>query len=91
LKDILERRIQTKVLRKGLARSARQARQFITHRHITVGLKEITSPSYLVSIAEEEKIAFKSNSALTSADHPERLIKTELPKQEVIKTESPKQ
>ncbi len=85
LKDILERRIQTKVHRKGLARSAKQARQFITHRHITVGAKEITSPSYLVSIAEEEKIAFKSNSTLTAADHPERIIKTE------IKTEQLKQ
>ncbi len=77
LKDILERRIQTKVYRKGLARSAKQARQFITHRHIAVGNKEITSPSYLVSLAEEEKIMFRGSSSLTAADHPERIIKTE--------------
>ena len=56
LKDILERRLQTLVYRKELAKSALQARQFITHEHIAVGDRKITSPSYLVSIEEEPKI-----------------------------------
>ncbi len=56
LKDILERRLQTLVYRKQLANNMLQARQFITHEHIVVGSKKITTPSYLVSIEEEPQI-----------------------------------
>ncbi len=56
LKDILERRLQTLVYRKQLAGTMFQARQFITHEHIAVGSKKITSPSYLISIEEEPQI-----------------------------------
>jgi len=71
--DVLNRRLQSVVYRKGLARSMKQARQFITHRHITVGEKEITAPSYIVSLEEEAHITFKGKSALASEDHPERV------------------
>ncbi len=73
LKDVLERRLQSQVVRRGLARSMKQARQFITHRHILVGKKEITSPSYLVSKEEESLLSFKIQSALSGEDHPERV------------------
>ncbi|MBT7507602.1 30S ribosomal protein S4 [archaeon] len=73
LKDILERRLQTLVFKKGLARSMKQARQFITHRHIKVAGKEITSPSYFVSVDEEAQLSFKETSHLFSEDHPERV------------------
>ncbi len=73
LKDVLERRLQSQVIRHGLARSMKQARQFITHRHILVGKKEITSPSYLVSKEEESLLSFKIQSALSGEDHPERV------------------
>ncbi len=73
LKDVLERRLQSQIVRRGLARSMKQARQFITHRHILVGAKEITSPSYLVSKAEESVLSFKIQSALSGEDHPERV------------------
>ncbi len=73
LNHILERRIQTVLHRKGMSRSAKQARQFITHRHVTVGGKEITSPSYLLSTQEEAQLSFKGNSVFTNADHPERV------------------
>ncbi len=56
LKDVLERRLQTLVYRKQLAKSILQARQFITHEHIALGNKKITTPSYLVSIKEEPEI-----------------------------------
>jgi small subunit ribosomal protein S4 len=72
LKDLLERRLQTIVFRKGLARSVKQARQFIVHRHIKVGDKKITVPSYLVSKVEEGSIAFVGKSSLANPDHPER-------------------
>ena len=58
VRDILERRLQTIVLRKGLANTPKQARQFITHGHIFVKNKKITSPSYLVSKSEEEEIKY---------------------------------
>src|SRR3989338_275543 len=76
LKDVLSRRLQSVVYRKGLARSMNQARQFITRRHVMVGDQEISSPSYLVSVIEEGAVTFKQKSALADAEHPERVILT---------------
>ncbi|MBI3035471.1 30S ribosomal protein S4 [Candidatus Woesearchaeota archaeon] len=56
LKDILERRLQTLIYRKQMAKTALQAREFITHEHVAVGSRKITTPSYLVSINEEQGI-----------------------------------
>ncbi|GAF76524.1 unnamed protein product, partial [marine sediment metagenome] len=58
LKDILSRRLQTMIYKNKLAKSIRQSRQLITHEHIVVGDKKITSPSYLVSKQEETIINF---------------------------------
>lgn len=74
-KALLERRLQTLVFKKGLARSINQARQFIVHEHIFVGNKKITSPAYLVLVEEEEKIRFSPSSSLSKEDHPERMVK----------------
>ena len=74
LKDVLSRRLQSIVYRKGLARSMKQSRQFITHRHVMVCEQEISSPSYLVSLTEESTVTFKQKSALSDAEHPERVI-----------------
>jgi small subunit ribosomal protein S4 len=73
LKDILERRIQSVVFRKGLARTIKQARQFITHRHIRIGDQEITVPGYIISLEEESNLQFKSSSGLSDEEHPERV------------------
>ena len=56
LKDVLERRLQTLIVRKQIAGTMRQARQYITHEHVTVGSKKVTAPSYLVSVSEEPNI-----------------------------------
>jgi len=74
VKDIMERRLQTLLVRKKLARSMEQARQFITHGHLRVDGKKITFPSYLVSIKEESLIEFDPMSTLSKDDHPERAI-----------------
>lgn len=74
LKEILERRLETIIHRKGLARSMKQARQFITHRHIIIGKKKITMPSYMVTLDEEKQISFVENSELAKEDHPERVL-----------------
>ncbi len=86
IKDVLERRLQSVVFRNGLARSMNQARQFIVHRHITVGNKEISAPSYLVSLKEESSIGFKGKSSLADAEHPERVV---LKKEEIKIKENP--
>src|SRR3989344_2896808 len=52
IEDILERRLPTVLLRKGLANTSRQARQLVTHKTVKI----VNIPSYIVSISEENKI-----------------------------------
>jgi len=87
LKDIMERRLQTLIYRKGMARTVKQARQFITHRHIAVAGKIVTQPSYLVLKKEEDKIGFLASSTLSNTEHAERII---LEKKKEVKQEKPK-
>jgi len=58
VEDILERRLQTIVYRKGLASSIYHARQLIVHGHIAVDSRRVRSPGHLVSRWEEEKIGY---------------------------------
>ena len=74
VRDILERRLQTMVFRKGLARSTRQARQYISHGHITIAGKSITKPGYIVKTEQENAITFVEKSSLSNPEHPERQI-----------------
>jgi small subunit ribosomal protein S4 len=57
-RDILERRLQTVVVRKRMARTARMARQYITHGHIVIGDQVQSSPSYLVSFEGEQAVGW---------------------------------
>ncbi len=75
ISNLLDRRLQTLVHRKKLARSVKQARQFIVHEHVTVKGKKIAVPSYLVRKEEEEMILFSPESQLASEMHPERAQK----------------
>lgn len=56
LENALERRLQTIVLRKGLATTSKQARQLIVHGKITLNNRKNIYPSYLVKKEEEDKI-----------------------------------
>lgn len=69
-KDILERRLQTVVCRRGLANSMRQSRQFITHGHIQLNGQKVTAPSYLVSFEEETQIGWYGK-PIVLAEKPE--------------------
>jgi small subunit ribosomal protein S4 len=80
VKDILERRLQTIMFKKNLAKSVNQARQFIVHHHVTVDGTKMTAPSYLVKVKEEGLISFAMKSGLSSPDHPERYSETVAPK-----------
>merc|ERR1711972_666381 len=59
---IMERRLQTKVFKLGLAKSIHHARCLIKHRHIRVGKQMCDIPSFLVRVDSEKHIDF----ALTS-------------------------
>ena len=72
LRDVMERRLQTVVCRKKLARTVSQARQFIVHGHIKVAGKKITSPSHLVLLEEEDLVDFVERSPMNDTNHPER-------------------
>lgn len=58
VRDFLERRLQTLVLKKGLARTPRQARQLITHGFISVNGRKVTIPSYTVTASEEPTVTY---------------------------------
>ncbi len=72
IEDLLERRLQTIVFRKGLARTIFQARQLITHGHITIGNRRVTVPSYTVAKAEEDQVMYSPQSAIVKEAHPLR-------------------
>lgn len=67
----LERRLQTLVYRKGLARSPKQARQLITHGHISVEGRKVSIPGYRVRKSEESSIQYYGTSPLNNEAHPE--------------------
>lgn len=53
---LLQRRLQTLVCLKGIARTPRQARQLVLHGHVMVGGRKVNVPSYLVPLADEGSI-----------------------------------
>ncbi len=74
LRKILDRRLQTLIVKKGLARTARQARQLISHGHIIINGQKINVPGYLVSVSEEDKINYLQNSSFNDPENPERIL-----------------
>ncbi len=64
VEDILERRLQTLVHKKGLAKTLKQARQFIVHGHIALDGRRVRWPSMLVPLGHEDKISFYEKSKL---------------------------
>lgn len=64
LRHVLERRLQTIVFKKGLAKTMKQARQLIVHGHIAIAGRRATFPSLLVSTVEESQISFYGNFTL---------------------------
>jgi small subunit ribosomal protein S4 len=73
-KELFNRRLQSMVLSKGLARTSKQARQMITHGHITINGRKTNIPSYLVQVSEEKSITYSPNSSFNDKEHPERNI-----------------
>ena len=78
---ILERRLQTIVWRKGLANTAKQARQFITHGHISVEGKKLNKPGYIVTQPEESKITYFKKQMIIEIKKEEKITKEEKKKE----------
>ena len=72
VEDLLERRLQTYIFRRGMAKSLFQARQLISHGHIEIDGRKVTSPSYLVRIEDEQTLDYAEFSPMRSPDHPVR-------------------
>jgi len=85
IEDILERRLQTIVFRKGLARTIFQSRQLITHGHITIDGRRVTIPGFLVPKADETKVEYSPESAVANQAHPLRVGLSAVVKQPEIR------
>ena len=56
VEDLLNRRLPTVLVKKGLAAKPKQARQFVTHKKVLINNQVIDSPSYLVPTEHESSI-----------------------------------
>jgi len=68
--DISKRRLVSFVVSKGIARTPKQARQFIVHKQIMVNGKKVNAPNYIVLRKEENAVEFADNSVLKNPNHP---------------------
>lgn len=85
IEDLLGRRLQTIVFRKGLTRTIYQSRQLITHGHVTIGNRRVTVPSYIVSKEEEPQVMYSPQSALANETHSLRKALSIVAKQPEIR------
>lgn len=72
MERILNRRLQSQVYLKGMARTMKQARQFVNHGAIRIGDRRVTVPSYVVRRDEEDQIVFDPTAPVADPDHPVR-------------------
>jgi small subunit ribosomal protein S4 len=70
VRDLLERRLQTIVFKKGLAKTIYQARQMVNHGHILIAERRVTVPGYLVKGEEEDNILYSPGSPFNNPEHP---------------------
>ncbi len=56
--DLLERRLESRVFKKGLAKSMKQARQIIVHGFISVNGTKVNKPGYMVKVNEDSMIGY---------------------------------
>ena len=69
IEDILERRLQTIVMRKIMSKSAIEARQIVSHRHVSVGSRTVNLPGYIVRKDEEQNIVVNKEPIKAQAPH----------------------
>merc|ERR1711896_126814 len=62
IENFMERRLQTLVFKRGLAKSIHHARVLIRQRHICVGRQIVNVPSFMVRVESQPHIEFSLNS-----------------------------
>lgn len=62
LMTLLELRLDNVIFRLGFARTRREARQIVDHKHVLVNGKSVNIPSYLVQAGDKIEIREKSKS-----------------------------
>jgi small subunit ribosomal protein S4 len=65
LLQYLESRLDNTIFRMGFARTRRQGRQFVTHKHIVVNERVVNIPSYLLSPGDVVSVRPKSKNMTT--------------------------
>lgn len=63
LMTLLELRLDNVIFRLGLARTRKEARQIVDHKHVLVNGKCVNIPSYLVSVGDSIEIKEKAKSS----------------------------
>jgi len=64
---LLERRVDNMVYRLGFATSRREARQLVSHNHVTVNSKKVNSPSYIVKAGDAIAVRHKELPSVQNA------------------------
>jgi len=70
IEDLLERRLQTIVMKKGGTKSPHQARQVVVHGHVSLGDRFVNVPGYLVRREEEASILLHTTADGGSTSQP---------------------
>ena len=68
LMTMLEMRLDNVIFRLGLARTRKEARQIVDHKHVLVNGKCVNIPSYLVSAGDSIEIKEKAKSSVRYKD-----------------------
>ena len=63
LMTLLELRLDNVIFRLGLARTRKEARQIVDHKHVLVNGKSVNIPSYLVNVGDSIEIKEKAKSS----------------------------
>jgi small subunit ribosomal protein S4 len=68
IEDILERRLQTMVMKRSNLKSPYQARQMVVHGHVSIGNRKVNLPGYLVKKEEELEILVHLNPVVEASN-----------------------
>jgi small subunit ribosomal protein S4 len=82
VEDVLSRRLQTMIFKKGMALSPLHSRQLIVHGHVTVGDRVITIPGYEVGSQEEGAVKLTGREEAPAAPAEAKEEKHEAPAEE---------
>jgi small subunit ribosomal protein S4 len=71
VEDVLSRRLQSMVFKKGMAVSPLHARQLIGHGHVMVGARRVTIPGFEVGSKEEGTVMLLGSKEPPQAESPQ--------------------